>query len=106
MALSTGVVGLSSEDRQVLERWVRSPSLRAGYVTRAKIILLADAGEGTSSIARRLGVSRPTVISWRERYSAGGLGGLVDASAQGGRKRWTIRPSWLQLWSLRRPTWA
>ncbi len=30
MALSTGVVQLSSEDRQVLERWVRSPSLRAG----------------------------------------------------------------------------
>ena len=83
MALSTGAVGLSSEDRQVLERWVRSPSLRAGYVTRARIILLADAGAGTSSIARRLGVSRPTVISWRERYSAGGLGGLVDALRSG-----------------------
>jgi transposase len=83
MALCTGVVQLSEEDRQVLERWARSTSLRAGVVTRAKIVLLSDAGEGTSSIARKLGVSRPTVINWRQRYGADGLDGLVDAPRSG-----------------------
>ena len=83
MALCTGVVRLSEEDRQVLERWPRSTSLRAGVVTRAKIVLLSGAGEGTSSIARSLGVSRPTVISWRDRYSTDGLDGLVDAPRSG-----------------------
>jgi DDE superfamily endonuclease/Winged helix-turn helix len=83
MAVSSRIVHLRNEDRQVLERWARSPSLRAGFVMRAKIVLLCDAGEGTSSIARRLEVSRPTVISCRQRYIAGGLGGLVDAPRSG-----------------------
>jgi transposase len=83
MALSTDGVQIREEDRQVLERWARSTSLRAGVVTRAKIVLLAAEGEGTSSIARRLGVSRPTVIDWRQRYSTDGLEGLVDAARSG-----------------------
>jgi DDE superfamily endonuclease/Winged helix-turn helix len=83
MSLCTGVVELSEDDRKVLQRWVRSSSLRSGLVTRAKILLLADAGEGTSSIARQLGVSRPTVIGWRERYGTAGLDGLVDAARSG-----------------------
>jgi len=83
MALCTGVVHLDDDDRQVLERWTRSSSLRAGLVTRAKIVLLSDVGEGTSAVARQLGVSRPTVISWRERYNAAGLDGLADARRSG-----------------------
>jgi transposase len=83
MAICTGGVGICEEDRPVLERWARSTSLRAGLVTRAKIVLLSDEGEGTSSIARRLGVSRPTVIGWRERYRTAGLDGLLDAARSG-----------------------
>jgi transposase len=67
----------------LLERWTRSRSVRAGLATRAKIVLSAAAGEGTSSIARRLGVSRPTVIQWRDRYAADGLEGLRDAPRSG-----------------------
>jgi len=50
---------------------------------RAKIVLAAAEGEGTSSISRRLGVSRPTVIQWRDRYAAAGLAGLDDAERSG-----------------------
>src|SRR5664279_3299093 len=67
MALSTGLVQIGDEDRATLLSWTRSSSVRAGLSTRAKIVLAAGDGEGTSSIARRLGVSRPTVIQWRER---------------------------------------
>jgi transposase len=50
---------------------------------RARIVLGAAAGEGTSAIARRLGVSRPTVIHWRERYRAGGISALQDVPRPG-----------------------
>ena len=62
MALSTGWVEVAAQDRATLVRWARSTSIRAGLGLRAKIVLAAAGGEGTSSIARRLAVSRPTVI--------------------------------------------
>jgi len=83
MALSTGWVQIRDEDRATLLSWTRSSSVRAGVATRAKIVLAAGNGEGTSSISRRLGVSRPTVIQWRERYAAAGLAGLDDAERSG-----------------------
>jgi len=70
-----------------LSRWSRSSSVRAGLAMRSKIVLAAGDGEGTSSIARRLGVSRPTVIAWRNRYAAGGLEALFDAARSGRPKR-------------------
>jgi len=83
MALSTGSVQIRDEDRATLLSWTRSSSVRAGVATRARIVLAAGEGEGTSSISRRLGVSRPTVIHWRERYAADGLTGLDDAERSG-----------------------
>jgi DNA-binding NarL/FixJ family response regulator len=63
MALGTGQVEISDVDRATLVSWSRSTSIRAGLVTRAKIVLAVADGQGTSAIARRLGVSRPTVIA-------------------------------------------
>src|SRR6266542_1116102 len=83
MALSTVRVKIRDEDRAPLLSWTRSSSVRAGVATRAKIVLAAGNGEGTSSISRRLGVSRPTVIQWRDRYAAAGLAGLDDAERSG-----------------------
>lgn len=83
MALSTWCVQIRDEDRPTLESWTRSTSVRAGLATRARIVLAAAAGEGTSAIARRLGVSRPTVIQWRDRYTTEGLDGLLDAPRTG-----------------------
>jgi Winged helix-turn helix len=50
---------------------------------RARIVLGAGSGEGTSALSRRLGVSRPTVILWRERYGARGIDGLCDDARSG-----------------------
>src|SRR5271156_1854150 len=83
MTLCTGTVPIGDDDRATLLSWTRSSSVRAGLAMRAKIVLAADGGEGTSSIARRLGVSRPTVIGWRERYAARGLVGLDDEVRSG-----------------------
>jgi len=83
MTFFTGGVQIRDEDPATLESWARSTSVRAGLATRAKIVLFSDAGEGTSSIARRLEVSRPTVIAWRDRYASQGLNGLFDAARSG-----------------------
>ena len=46
-------------------------------------MLLAAEGLANQEIARRVGVSRTTVISWRDRYQARGLDGLEDAERPG-----------------------
>ena len=50
---------------------------------RARIVLLAAQGLPNAEIARRVGVSRPTVIQWRNRYEAGGLSALGDLDRSG-----------------------
>ncbi len=71
------------DDRETLKGWTRASTVSAGLAMRAKIVLAGAQGEGTSAIARRLGVSRPTVILWRRRYASEGLDGLVDAPRSG-----------------------
>ena len=83
MAEMPAAVPVRDEDLPTLEAWTRSPSISAGAALRARIVLACAAGEGTSQVARQLGVSRPTVIAWRERYRTGGLAALADAPRSG-----------------------
>jgi len=83
MARSTAVVHLDEGDRSTLLRWSRSSSVRAGLALRARIVLAVADGEGPSAISARLGVSRPTVTQWRDRFLAAGLDGLDDAPRSG-----------------------
>jgi transposase len=76
-------VEVPPRDREVLASWLRAPSIRAGVAQRARIVLLAADGVGTNEIARRVGVSKPTVISWKRRYAAEGVGGLEDRAKPG-----------------------
>jgi transposase len=78
---------VSDEDRATLESWSRSTAIRAGLVTRARIVLAAAEGLGTAEISVRVGVSRPTVIQWRDRYVQAGLSGLDDAPRSGRPKQ-------------------
>jgi len=77
---------LGEADREVLERLVRASSVRAGLAQRARIVLLAADGVSNTSIAELVGMSRPTVIGWRQRYGARGIAGLED-EARPGRPR-------------------
>ena len=76
-------VEVPPRDREVLASWMRCPSIRAGLAQRARIVLLAADGAGTNEIARRTGVSKPTVIGWKRRYAAEGIGGLEDRPKPG-----------------------
>jgi len=61
----------------------RSSSVRAGLAQRARIVLLAADGVSNTAIAELVGVSRPTVIRWRDRYEAKGMAGLEDEPRSG-----------------------
>ena len=69
---------ISGEDRATLQSWTRSSTMPAGHVERARIVLAVGDGAGTSGAARLVGVSRPTVIKWRDRFAALGIDGLDD----------------------------
>ena len=70
-------------DKEKLSSLVRSSSVRAGVAQRARIVLLAAQGMPNAEIARRVGVSGPTVLSWRNRYQGGGIAALEDAPRSG-----------------------
>lgn len=77
---------LGTEDRQQLERWVHAHNTPRSLVTRCMVVLQAAQGESNRQIAHRLGISRPTVILWRERFEAGGPKALTEIAPGRGRK--------------------
>jgi transposase len=74
---------LREGDQQRLADLARLPSVPSGLAKRARMVLLAADGMPNAAIARTVGVSRPTVISWRDRYQQGGIKGLEDEPRSG-----------------------
>jgi transposase len=70
-------------DESSLTALTRSSTVEAGAAQRARIVLLAAQGLPNAEIARRVGMSRPTVIQWRNRYAAGGIAALDDRDRSG-----------------------
>jgi transposase len=76
-------LGLREGDHEELVRLIRASSVRAGLAQRARIVLLSADGLSNTAIAAMVGVSRPTVIGWRDRYARSGLAGLDDEPRSG-----------------------
>jgi putative transposase len=77
---------LSQGERDELERISRSHSAAHSLVRRAQIVLASAEGEANTSIARRLGVSNPTICHWRNQWFERGIVGLYG-EARPGRPR-------------------
>jgi len=78
---------VSDHDREVLEALVRSGKTAQRVVLRANIILGAARGEANNSLAQQLGVSRPTILLWRNRYRQAGVDGLLKDAPRPGRRK-------------------
>ncbi|MEX1258203.1 MAG: IS630 family transposase [Gemmatimonadota bacterium] len=74
---------LSNGAREELESLVRSRSLPAGLVRRARTVLLSADGLTNGAIAREVGMTRQTVGKWRERFRTQGLMGLYEERRPG-----------------------
>jgi len=79
-------IELGAEHRRVLETWIRAHNTPQSIVVRARIIVMAAEGLSNRRIAHELGISRPTVIMWRERFEAGGPTALTEVRKGRGRK--------------------
>jgi transposase len=74
---------LSRNESEELEHIIRSTSLPAGIVRRARIILLSAAGATHRDIAQAVSVSLPIVGYWRNRFNENRLAGLYDVPRPG-----------------------
>ena len=76
-------ITLSEEERSRLESWARRRNTAQALALRSRIVLGCAAGENNTRLARRLGVSVPTVRKWRGRFACDRLDGLLDEPRPG-----------------------
>src|ERR1700750_1211750 len=74
--MSIDSVVLSGDRQLELQRIAQSRSLPAGYVFRARLILMLAEGASFSTIKQRLGTTAPTISRWKRRFLAAGMDGL------------------------------
>jgi putative transposase len=67
---------LSEQQRADLNEIAQPRSLPAGFVFRAKLILILAEGLAYSAIQERLQITRPTISRWKQRFIEDGLEGL------------------------------
>src|ERR687893_882569 len=77
-------LSLTPPERETLQALVRQRSTPQDVAMRARIVLAcADRHATNTAIAQRLGVSRQSVVTWRQRFLAHRLDGLCDAPRSG-----------------------
>src|SRR3990170_6862915 len=77
---------LSPPERATLDTWRHGRRLPHRQVIRAQIVTLAADGMDSQDIAKALGVSRPTVQLWRQRFLALRIAGLEKDAPRPGPK--------------------
>ena len=80
--MASDSVILTETQQGELSRIAQPRSLPAGYVFRARLILMLAEGASFSTIQRRLRTTAPTIIRWKQRFLASGIDGL-DTSHPG-----------------------
>ena len=76
-------IKLTVEEKEALERLVRSSTAEQRLVFRARVILLAATGRLSKAVASEMRCQEATVGKWRRRFLHGRLEGLKDAPRSG-----------------------
>ena len=79
---------LTTEEKQRLEEITRTRTAPYRSVQRARIILLAAEGKANKTIAPEVGLSRATVVLWRQRFAKSRLEGLQEMPHPGARPKY------------------
>jgi transposase len=74
---------LSADERQKLTAWAGRPTSSQRLALRARIVLTCATEPSNKAVAARLGVCGATVGTWRNRFIAKRLDGLVDEPRPG-----------------------
>lgn len=78
---------LSEAERSELEGWARRRRTSQALALRARIVLRAADGLSNTAIAQELGIAKPTVGKWRERFARLRSDGLLDEPRPGAPRR-------------------
>ncbi len=76
-------IELSVAEREQLDAWTRCRSSAQAVALRSRIVLAAAEGLKNTEIAERVGVTRPVVTKWRNRFAEDRLEGLLDEPRPG-----------------------
>ncbi|MBA3686610.1 MAG: IS630 family transposase [Planctomycetes bacterium] len=80
-------IELNDTERRELEARMRRRKIARADAVRAEIVLLAASGMTNLAIAAQLGVTRPTVATWRKRFATSRLDGLLDEPRPGAPRK-------------------
>lgn len=81
------IVNLTDEERLTLEKMLRGGKTGARKLTRARILLLADAGQTDAEIAAALRAGNSTVERTRQRFVEEGLECLNEHARHGAKPK-------------------
>ena len=87
MARPVRPLTITAEQRRALRAIVNRPSAPLRDHQRARIILNRADALSQAETAEAVGISRPMVIQWEQRFRKAGLAGLVDAKGRGRKER-------------------
>ncbi len=76
-------IQISRKEQRLLSDIIRQQRVEARLYRRARMVLLAGAGESISEIARQMGTCRLRVHDWLGRFEEYGLEGLEDEPRSG-----------------------
>src|SRR4051794_5491068 len=74
---------LTTDERDMLERWTRRPTTAQALAMRARVVLRCAAGETATAIARDMHATKQTIGKWRGRFLGRRLDGLLDEPRPG-----------------------
>src|SRR5580698_6809203 len=78
---------VSSSDRERLEAIAADRNRPRKHAERARVVLASAAGDPVQRVAALLGVSRPMVWRWQQRFAEAGPGGLLrDKTRKPGKR--------------------
>lgn len=83
MARPISTLSLDSAVQRELEAMVKRPKAPQREVRRARIILARSEGKSQHQTAVLVGVNRPVVAKWEERFRKDGIAGLAEARRSG-----------------------
>ena len=69
---------LTPAQRQALMEWQRATTVPYGVARRGRIMLLLADGITITDIAALVGMSRPHIYKWIQRFVQEGVEGLID----------------------------
>jgi len=79
-------ISVTPAERKLLVKYSRGRRVPKRLVDRSRMVLMAAAGVQNQEIAAKLGVSRPTVQLWRDRFAQHGIPGIEKDAPRPGRK--------------------